>query len=80
MSGKGESSFAASGTSDDAENLDLYEATATYYDLWKDDRRGDVDFYLALAERTAGPVLKPMWKAFDSSSEPMVFVARKKRE
>jgi SAM-dependent methyltransferase len=60
MSKKGESSFAASDTSIDVENLDLYEASAKYYDLWHEDYQEDVQFYLKLAERTGGPVLECM--------------------
>jgi SAM-dependent methyltransferase len=60
MSIKGESSFAGSDTSDDVENLDLYEATAKYYDIWNEDYQEDVQFYLKLAARTGGPVLECM--------------------
>lgn len=59
-SGKGRSSFAGSDTSADVENLDLYEASARYYDIWHEDQDEDVKFYLKLAERTGGPVLECM--------------------
>jgi len=57
---KGESSFGTSDTSADVENLDLYEASAKYYDIWHEDYQEDVRFYLKLAERTGGPILEGM--------------------
>jgi len=50
----GESSFAASDTSAEKEVLDPYEASAKYYDIWHEDFRDDVEFYLRLAKRTGG--------------------------
>ena len=49
---RGESSFGASDTSADVENLDLYEVSAKYYDIWHEDYHDDVQFYLRLAERS----------------------------
>jgi SAM-dependent methyltransferase len=40
--------------------LDLYEATARYYDLQYRDFPEDVGFYIDLAEMTGGPVLECM--------------------
>jgi SAM-dependent methyltransferase len=57
---KGESSFDASDTNADVENLDLYEASAKYYDIWHEDQQDDVRFFLQLAERTGGPILECM--------------------
>jgi SAM-dependent methyltransferase len=57
---KEESSFGASDTSAEGESLDLYEGSARYYDIWYEDFRDDVDFYLELAKRTGGPVLECM--------------------
>jgi len=56
---RGESSFGASDTSAE-ENLDLYEASARYYDIWYEDFHEDIEFYLQLAERTGPPVLECM--------------------
>lgn len=59
---KREGSFSErSDTSDESEaTLDLYEATARYYDLQYMDFPQDVDFYIDLAEVTGGPVLECM--------------------
>jgi SAM-dependent methyltransferase len=57
---KGESSFGASDTSAEMESLDLYEASAKYYDIWHEDYHDDVRFFLKLAEGTGGPVLEGM--------------------
>jgi SAM-dependent methyltransferase len=57
---KGESSFEGSDTSADMENLDLYEASSKYYDIWHEEFREDIDFYLKLAAKTGGPVLELM--------------------
>ncbi len=60
MSKKEESSLDESDISFETENLDLYEASSKYYDLWNEEYRDDVDFLLKLAERTGGPVLELM--------------------
>ena len=54
---KGESSFDASDTSADVENLDLYEGSAKYYDIWHEDYQDDVRFYpeAGRADRGTGP-------------------------
>jgi SAM-dependent methyltransferase len=54
---KGRSSSAVSDTNGDVENLDLYEGTAKYYDIWHEDYKDDIRFFLDLGERTGGPVL-----------------------
>ena len=57
---KEESSFGALDTSADMENLDLYEGSAKYYDIWHEDQQDDVKFFLDLASKTGGPVLEFM--------------------
>jgi SAM-dependent methyltransferase len=47
-------------TSVDVENLDLYEGSAKYYDIWHEDKQDDVQFFLSLAAKTGGPVLEFM--------------------
>lgn len=42
------------------ENLDEYEASAKYYDIWTEDMKEDVDFYLQMAGTTGGPILECM--------------------
>ncbi|HUV24205.1 MAG TPA: class I SAM-dependent methyltransferase [Methanomassiliicoccales archaeon] len=61
MSRKERSFSGRSDTSGESEaTLDLYEATARYYDLQYTDFPQDVDFYTDLAEVTEGPVLECM--------------------
>lgn len=57
---KGRNSSGALDTSAEAESLDLYEGSARYYDIWHDDYKDDIRFFLDLAERTGGPVLDCM--------------------
>lgn len=44
----------------ETENLDLYEGSARYYDIWHEEYKDDIRFFLDLAERTGGPVLDCM--------------------
>ncbi|MBI0584613.1 MAG: class I SAM-dependent methyltransferase [Methanomassiliicoccus sp.] len=57
---KGKTSSGASATSAEVESLDLYEGSARYYDIWHDDYKDDIRYFLDLAERTGGPVLDCM--------------------
>lgn len=57
---RGRSSSGASDISAETENLDLYEGSARYYDIWHEDYKDDIRFFLDLAERTGGPVLDCM--------------------
>ncbi len=56
----GENSSERSDISAETENLDEYEVSAKYYDIWHEDFTDDIQFYLKLAQRTGGPVLEPM--------------------
>ncbi|MDH7508701.1 MAG: class I SAM-dependent methyltransferase [Methanomassiliicoccales archaeon] len=56
---KGRSSSERSDTSDkgEFETLDEYEASAKYYDIWTEDFRDDIDFYVQLIETAGPPIL-----------------------
>lgn len=53
------SSSGRSDTSDRGafESLDEYEASAKYYDIWTEDFKDDIDFYVQLAETAGSPIL-----------------------
>ncbi len=59
---KGGSSSGKSATSaePEIETLDVYEASAKYYDIWSEDFKEDIEFYKQLAESAGSPILECM--------------------